>query len=154
MKTKPCFKKDLQRGQDGEAKLVEHFHLDLLPNRDPKERRWDYETRSGLKVEIKSDYWPTTTGNFFMEQWSDVAKRKLGGPWRACQDEVDCFVYFYPKENIYFYFRDVPALVEKLNQLTEEMKSTTVPNRAWNTVGWKIPRTELEDLYEVYEWEK
>ncbi len=154
MRTRPNFQKDLKRGQDGEAILLEHFHLELVPNRDRNERRWDYETRSGLKVEIKSDYYTMKTGNFFMERWSDVANRKLGGPWRAYEDEVDCFIYFYPKENTYFYFRDIPALVERLNSLTDECQECSIQNRAWTTVGFKVPREKLEDLYEVYEWKE
>jgi len=152
VKSKPNFKVDLKRGQAGEAKLVEHFHLELLPTADEKERRWDFETKSGLKVEIKSDYYTMDTGNFFMERWSDVANRKLGGPWRAYEDGVDCFVYFYPKDNLYFYFRDVPALIERLNSLTSELAEVSIQNRAWTTIGFKVPRVKLEDLYEVYEW--
>ncbi len=150
---RPNFKKDLERGKRGEALLVEHCHLSLQPNKDPDERRWDYESASGLKVEIKSDYWPTSTGNFFMEFYSDIARKKPGGPWRAYQDEVDVFIYFYPKERVYYYFRNIEALCERLNQLLDKFDGIVVHNTRWQTLGYKVPREELADLFEVYEWD-
>lgn len=152
-KPKPNFQEDLKRGKAGEEKLVKHCHLKLGPCKDEKERRWDFESASGLTVEVKSDYWPLKTGNFFMEKWSDVRTKKLGGPWRAFSDDVDVFIYFYPKENTYFYFRDVEELVARLNLLTEKLEPVTIHNRNWTTEGYKIPREELAGLFHMYTWE-
>jgi hypothetical protein len=111
--------------------------------------------------ELKSDsYCPTATHpkktrNFFMERWGNDKKRSPGGPWRAVDDAVEYFVYYFPCCQMYYVF-NAQELVDKLDTLirTKECTKKVIHNRTgkseWNTIGYTVPISALEDVSRVY----
>lgn len=145
------FKEQLQCGERGEELFLEHYpkRLRIHPDRDG-----DFiEEHSGRKIELKTDtYNINKSPNFFIERWSDVHREKPGGPWQALEHGCDIFCYMFVRHNIYFQFNDLPALVEKLEDLTGSKGLIYIKNGRWITAGHKVPRRDLEELYDVYEF--
>jgi len=145
------FKAQLEVGDRGEQLFLEHYprKLTIYP-----ERAYDFTCSSGAKIELKTDtYNMEKTENFFMERYSDVHRETVGGPWRAAGDDVDIFCYYFVRHNTWFQFNDIPALVERLNELTTGKGLVYIKNRGWVTGGYKVKRDELEDLFDVWEFE-
>lgn len=136
------FKEMLQWSNEQEQQFMKTYKKHkLIPSTD---RKWDFTTPRGLKVELKSDtYDADKTGNFFLERYSDMYKKTPGGIWRSAQDGVDIFIYHFVSNNVYYEFRDLPDLVKVLDKLTEKMYVVGVRNKAWITGGYKIPRDLL-----------
>ena len=88
----------------------------------------------------------TETPNFFMEHLSDIKSGKLGGPWRALQDNVDYFVYMYLAERKCFWFKPKP-LVEFLNTYIKTKSYKVIRNRGWSSHGYTVPRESVEHLF-------
>lgn len=140
------FKEMLAYGQEQERKFIKIYKTHKLALSE--DRRWDYLTPRGLKVELKSDtYDYTKTDNFFMEKYSDMAKKSPGGPWRAAEDGVDIWIYWFPKNKVYYEFRNLDELIKVLNEMTEKMYVIGIKNQAWITGGFKVPRDMLHKYY-------
>lgn len=146
------FKLQLQTGDRGEQLFLERYptKIEIYPGRE-----YDFtclETKA--KIELKTDtYNIEKTSNFFMERFSDVHRETIGGPWRAARDNVDIFCYYFVRHNIWFQFNDVPALVERLDRLTENKGLVYIKNKGWITAGYKINRDTISDLYDVWEFD-
>ena len=140
------FGEQLGVGQDGEDIISKVYPRKLTVYTG---REYDFTVEdTGAKVEVKADtYDMTKTPNFFMERYSDNSRRTPGGVWRAAEDSVDIFIYVFPKNSTYFEFTDVPALLEILNELTQDSRLVYIKNRSWWTAGYKVPRDSLSDYY-------
>ena len=147
------FKAQLEVGDRGEQLFLERYprKIEIYPGRE-----WDFTVQStGEKLELKTDtYNIDKSPNFFFERFSDVYKQTPGGPWQSYSHGVDIFCYYFVRHNVWFEFRDMEALLERLNKLTENKGLVYIKNRGWVTGGYKIPRNLLEDLYTVWEFDK
>lgn len=147
--TKFDFREQLQVGQQGEQDFLEHYpeELTIHPGYDG-----DFILPCGGKLELKTDtYSMAKTSNFFIERWSDFHRKKPGFVWQAREHGCTRLCYYFVRDSTYFEFRDLEALQKRLEELTEGMSYIMVKNKGWLTVGYKVPRAALEDLYE--EWE-
>jgi hypothetical protein len=143
--------KQLKIGQAAEKLMMTKYPVTL--SLVTGHRNWDLESSCGLRVELKTDSYPMAkTENFFMERWSVQEKDKPGGPWQAMEKGANTFLYYFSSDDTYFECRDIPALVEALNGLTNKLKPVIVKNVAWTTVGYKVPRHLLEEHFEEYGW--
>jgi len=108
-----------------------------------KDRAFDFHLKDGKTVELKSDsYAMEDTENFFMEI---SAHGGLGGPYRALNDNVDFFIYYFLKNKTFFWF-DTKKLCAKLDELilTKKYKIKSIRSTSWVVEGYTIPRSDLE----------
>jgi len=110
----------------------------------------DFIRPDGLRVEVKTDWYALDkTEFFFMERWSDVDKEKPGGPWQSF-GKSDIFVYLFIRDGVYFEFPDMPALLDRLEELTATLKLIRIPNRGYAGGGYKVAIKDLTDLFIDY----
>lgn len=129
------FKTDLARGHEGE----EAFHR-LRPELIRLDGRGaDFIDANGKTYEIKTDSY--TSGNFFIEVFSDLERGKKGGPWQSAEKKIDFYVYSFPKLAITYIFI-VDDLLAQL-ALIKNPNVRSVKNRSWITVGWLVKINEL-----------
>lgn len=147
------FKTQLSVGDSGEKLFLEHYpkKIQLYTGRE-----YDFDClETGRKLELKTDTYPMIkTPNFFMERYSDSDKKSNGGPWRAAADSVDDFFYMFVSDRVWFHFANPVALVEKLDKIIKDkkLKPMSVMNIKWRTVGYKILRSDVSDLYEEHKF--
>lgn len=135
------FKEQLIVGNKGEK-----IFLELYPEAKKEDtKKYDFSFR-GKTVELKTDtYSMEETGNFFMEHIADIKTGKVGGPWRALEDNVDYFVYMFLQEKCCFWFEPKP-LVEYLDKYIKTVGYKTIRNKAWTSRGYTLPRELVENL--------
>lgn len=138
------FQTSLAKGKAGEA-LILKLWPELMATDG---RKGDFLLGADkLKVEVKSDsYGLHGSPNFFFERYSNASKGSPGGPWQALAHGCNLFVYFYPSDRVAFIF-DTVIVVNLLNQLITSLQPVEVQNRGYTTIGFKVPRSELEGLY-------
>lgn len=145
------FQAQLKVGTRGEELFLEHYPepLEVIPIHAS-----DFRVKTtGKIIELKTDtYNINKTSNFFMERWSSVYDERPGGPWQALAHRADIFCYMFVRHNIYYEFNDLPALVKRLEDLTKGKGLVYIKNQTWITGGFKVPRSELEDLYDIWEF--
>lgn len=146
-----AFKAQLRAGQIGEI-IYQAAHRDDLLKLDGFQSDFIHKP-TGQGLELKTDYYPLDkTPNFFFERYSNKEKGTPGGPWQAMGHGSDLFVYFYVSSLTYFTF-DTKALVGKLEQLIPALEPWDVRNKTHTTVGYRVRRDELTELYQVTELE-
>lgn len=152
------WKEQLSIGEQGEESFKAiwktNFHSSLIkaPVRD-----YDFLTEEGLKLELKSDnYAPDKTPNFFFERFSVLAQQKPGGPWQSYEKGADLFVYQFVLTSEAYIFRDITALIARIDYLVHEhsLKPRKVANRTYFASGYAVERTLFKDLYEYIKLEK
>jgi hypothetical protein len=138
------FNTQLSTGDVGE-KDFQKYYSELNPEKSAEDLKYDFKLINGDTLELKTDtYDMDATPNFFMEYYSDMRKMKVGGPWRAFQDEVDVFVYYFLSNRTFFWFRTKTlheALEKYISESNPRLKS--VPNKGWITQGFTVPREIL-----------
>ena len=130
-------------GDKGEKSFVESYP-ELAPVKS-EDRAIDFILKTGASVELKTDdYDMAATENFFMEVTSHG---KLGGPYRAKQDNVDYFVYYFIKNRTFFWF-DTVKLCDALDLIipAKKLKLKTIRNNGWEAQGYAVPRESLESV--------
>lgn len=144
------FKTQNKVGKKGEAfiKRVWPLPLKKLEGKGP-----DFLDINGDLLEIKTDTWDMEKSpNFFVEIWSVLPQGekpgKRGGPWQALEKGSTVYIYLFISNRTYFVFRDIPKLVERLEELTKGKGYVYVRNNGYTTAGVKVKRKDLEDLYE------
>lgn len=136
------FHSDLARGKTGETTFLLLFNK-LQPTDG---RTGDFLTPGGEKLELKTDsYSFNKTGNFFIERYSSIEVLSPGGPWQAKAHGCKYFAYYYINEQVGWVW-ETDALVLALDSIVGTLKPTEVKNRKWTTVGFKVPRTALQNL--------
>lgn len=145
------FQQQLKVGSRGEELFLERYPEKIELADD---HYCDFRIKSdGRIIELKTDtYSIEKTDNFFIERWSDVHTRAPGGPWQANKYGASIFCYYFIRNNIWFQFEDIPALLERIEELTASAGLVYIKNRRWVTGGYKIKRADLEDLYDIYEF--
>lgn len=137
------FNTQLVAGNEGESDFVKYY-ADEGPVKS-SDRSYDFLLANGKKVELKTDtYDMNDTMNFFMEMFGNVADSKIGGPWRALQDGVDFFVYYFPKNKIFFWF-ETTTLCKALDVVIagNYIKPKEIRNKGWTTLGYAVPRESI-----------
>lgn len=129
------FKKDLARGHAGEVAFHKlKPHLTRLDGRGA-----DFIDADGKTYEIKTDSY--TSGNFFMERWSDFERQKAGGPWQSKEKNIDFYCYSFPKLATTYIFT-VTDLLSQLEKI-QKPNARSVQNKSWLTIGWLVPIQSL-----------
>lgn len=138
------FKSSLAKGKVGEALLLEAMP-ELVPLNG---RRSDFiHSVTEELYELKSDqYDMRNTENFFIETWSDLDKKKRGGPWQALEHNSKYWIYMFVKNRTLFVF-NTAELVNHLDGTIDNYDNINIPNIAWTTQGIKVPRTYLWHLH-------
>jgi hypothetical protein len=139
------FKTQLRLGQMGEMMFEQAFQgkYEKLDGKGSDFRC----TSTGVGIELKTDFWSlASTPNFFIERWSDVEKKKPGGPWQALEKGSTRFYYFYVPDLTLFEF-DTASLVSALEPIIVSIKPFDVKNERWTTQGFRVPRELLKDQY-------
>ena len=148
MSSGPDFQTDLERGQEAEKKFMKLHCLDL---KKPTHLKWDFDGPNGERVELKADsYDPNRTPNLFMERWSDVDRKKPGGPWRALENGANIFCYWFVMGDYFLECRNLPGLVKFLDEEILTAKKVSVKNKTWTTVGYLVPRDRLLMYFDFY----
>ncbi len=133
------FKEQLEKGNAGEKIFITNY-ASLKPVKSEKERYFDFTLKDGKKVELKTDtYSMDATPNFFMERFGDIVTKKSGGPWRATEDKVEFFVYFFLKDKTFFWF-EPKKLCKFLDKYIEGKSYRPIPNKGWVAGGYPVPR--------------
>ena len=105
-------------------------------------------------AELKTDdYDMEVSPNFFMEFTTDSGNgKKPGGPWRARNDKIDFFVYYFIRHSVFFWFR-TDDLCKFLDDYVERSGLSTVPvanidanGTPYHALGYKIPRRKVQHL--------
>lgn len=138
------FKASLSRGQVGEI-LYMNAHNGKLEQLDGFKS--DFKViETGELVELKTDYYSMEkTPNFFFERFSDVDKKKPGGPHQAILNGSSLFVYFYVKDLVFFEF-NTEKLIKVLDELIPSLRPTDVKNTSYVTRGYLVPRAKIIDI--------
>lgn len=156
-KSKPVhsFKEQLEIGNRGEQIIFQHFHVPLAfyPGRG-----FDFTTKNRPRknVELKTDDFNLDkTENFFIERWSDIYRKKPGSLWQSKEKGVDWFVYYFVRNDRYFFFDNLPKLIERVEEIIDQYKLglIAVKNYGYITGGYKVPRLLLKDFYVEYEFD-
>lgn len=144
------FKTQLKTGDNGEAVILAKYPGKLQKYSG---REYDFDClETGHKIEVKTDTYPMEkTPNFFMERYSDNFKQTNGGPWRACADNIDIFLYYFATNGNCFRFTNLKELTERLDRIVvdQKLRPMFIKNKAWTTSGYKINRNDISDLYDI-----
>ena len=140
------FNEQLEVGDVGESDFKSYYSV-LSPVKS-KEYAIDFTIKNNKTVELKTDsYDMNDTENFFMEKISDINSGKLGGIFRAKQDNIDFFVYYFLKNKKFFWFH-VPQVYDRVQEIIDTKKPhlKTIKNKRWTTHGYALPRVLFQDL--------
>jgi hypothetical protein len=148
------FKDQLAIGEDGERLFIECYPRPLRKNHS---RNSDLVCLvTGERIELKTDTYPVgETDNFFIERWSNLEEQKPGSLWQS-RRKADVFIYYYSNDGLYWEFRNIKALIKRLEDLEKQglLPVRTVPNKGWTTSGFLVKRRLIEDLAEGLKLEK
>lgn len=145
------FDKQLKVGDQGEQFFLEHYprKLEII-----KHRYCDFKVKTSNElIELKTDtYDMLKTSNFFFERYSDYNAQSPGSVWQSRPKNVSIFCYLFINNKTWFEFRDLDKLIDRLDNIINDKKlgKIFIQNRGWTTVGYKINRDDLKDLYKVY----
>ena len=135
------FQKQLGIGSAGENLFLQRYKGSTKTDG----RKSDLTFQEKL-VELKTDtYSMERTSNFFMEHYGSIEGQKIGGPWRAAQDDVHYFVYLYIEQQAFYWFESKP-LVKFLDTYIKQLKPKTVRNKGYTTLGYAVPRAGVDHL--------
>ena len=130
-------------GKKGEDFFYENYKNFLNKSDD---LRWDFTTKSGLKIDLKCDQYPShATKNIFVETIANTNKKSKGGPYKSAQDGVDLFVYMFQDTKEVYCFRP-SELIDVVEKESSNLFIRTVRNKTYNTQGYAIPKVKVLDI--------
>lgn len=140
------WKEQLEKGTKAEKLFLDLCHLRLTKS---DTRDYDFVTRDGRRVELKTDFYgELRSENFFIERWSVVEQEKPGGPWQSKDKKVDLFIYLYADTGTYYVFNDLKTLCKTVEKLS--LPLVFVRNKGYNGGGFKVPREDIRHLCRRY----
>ena len=146
MRTPFQFNRQLKIGDQGEAWLFENYHTPLT-RYEP--HAYDFVDHLGRPLELKTESRSLeSTPNFFIERWSDMDKKKPGGPWQSIEKGVEVLVYLFLPSQTYFVFDSLPLLIHTVEEL--DLKPKVIQNVRYRASGFVVPREALSHLYKEY----
>lgn len=132
------FNKQLKLGNKGEVFFKKCYKSRICIKSD-LDLRYDILIDKSKTVELKTDYWPLSkTSNFFMEYYGNEEKKKLGGPWRSLQDNIDFFVYCFVNDKTFYWF-ETKKLCKILDKHLDKFAARKIHNKTWNSLGYLVP---------------
>jgi hypothetical protein len=142
------FNKQLNTGNLGES-LFYQAHCGTLNRTDG--RKNDFQVKeTGEGLELKTDtYSMAKTPNFFIEHISNESKGSPGGPWQSLANGTPNFVYFFVSDLTCFQFK-TDELCARLDLIIPTLKPVRVENPKYTTIGYRVPRDTLADIYREY----
>ncbi|MBF2056184.1 MAG: hypothetical protein IGQ45_02945 [Cyanobacterium sp. T60_A2020_053] len=132
--------------------LKKNYNFANLEHKIGKEEKADaYDSISGEWLEIKVDY--TTYPNHFVERYSSLEDKKLGGPWQYLHRGVKYYVFFYKKLGDIYVF-ETQALVIRIetllknNIISDHNNGGKVEQRNayYHTYGYKVSKKLIDDI--------
>lgn len=145
------FKTQKELGIEGERQFTERYQALYNPIKSTTDLSFDFTLRTKTKCELKTDsYLMDNTPNYFMERWANGNRTKDGGPWRALNDSVPIFVYFFINNQEFHWFR-TEKLIIALNELVinTDPALISVKSDEWNVWGYLIPRKDIENIVKI-----
>lgn len=137
------FKTDLERGKAGEALFLTHFPQYEALNGYESDFR---NKETGDLAELKTDYYDMDkTPNFFIELWSDINTKRLGGPRQAKKHGSKYYYYLYINNMIIYEF-NVEDLCAFIGLNEDNYSNRYIHNESWCTEGLLVPREDLKHL--------
>lgn len=144
------FKQQLTRGASGEKWLDDFFAqwYIIVPATMEQQRQGidrifvRKENNAVYRVEYKTDWTASKTGNAFVETISVDATNKPG--W-AYSSQSDYLIYYIPGDMLIY----VIQFLELRGQLPKwcvEFRSRRIPNKGYCTVGLLVPLAEFERI--------
>lgn len=108
----------------------------------------DYLDEDGNAWELKSDQYPmASTGNVFLERWSDLERLRPGGPFQSFGRGAKYYAYMYAQDRVAFVYlvTDLIAYIEAQEKINA-LRPKYIQNKRYTTVGYAIPRADIEHL--------
>ncbi len=143
------FNEELKKGKQGEKEFYEKYKPQC-PSLIHLCERGDVTSvdfiLNGKGVEVKSDKYPLTTENYFIERYSNIDVQSPGGPWQAKKKGADYFVYHYLNTKYYAWFSLTDSYFEVLEDVISKLDPVRIPNKTWTTVGYKVNRDNFLSL--------
>jgi hypothetical protein len=137
------WERDFQKGEKGEKEFYGYLKR-RYPNKNIKWLQKAHEADFMIdddKVELKTDF--TKHTNFFIEYFSNIDTRRMGGPYQASEYNARHFIYwFVDKRNPYQWccFRFLlKELIDWLNINKNCYQTRRKLNKGFVTLGHIIP---------------
>jgi hypothetical protein len=137
------FKTDLNRAKEIEVKICNSLSGTLLES-DTIQEGGDFHI-DGFQFELKADFRAEDTGNLFIEHYSNIESKRLGGPYACIQKEVYVILYVLPKQNRVLAF-EPETLVDFVELHQSQFRLINIKNKNHTTAGYAIPIKDLEEL--------
>lgn len=138
------FQKQLKSGELGEQHFIKCYHK--LNPRKSSAREVDIFINENDTVELKTDsYNPEKTPNFFIELIGSSKTGKLGGAHLAKINSITYFVYHYPMDGSFYWFRP-KDLADFIDENFNKYQKREIRNYGWTSTGILLPREEVEHL--------
>jgi hypothetical protein len=141
------FDKNLKKGEAHEAKFYTYLKT-KYPNRDVKWLKTNFEADfmiDDFKLELKTDF--TRHSNFFMEYYSNIETKRMGGVWQAAGYKARYYAIWYvDPSNAHqwsCYCFETKPLLEWLEAHKDEYPTGKVKNEGYTTLGFVIPMHRL-----------
>lgn len=138
------FHKQLKTGDAGEQWLLQNYDR---PLRLYEGREFDFYDDLNRRVELKTETRSLEDSpNFFIERWSDISKKKPGGPWQSV-DKADVLVYLFLPSQTYFVFDSIPLLISEIEERKLTLKE--IQNKGFTAGGFVVKRNSLAHLFRM-----
>jgi hypothetical protein len=136
------FKKDLKKGQDAEHNFFMKFQQHMTRTDG---RRGDFLINKTEEIlELKTDFYdPDSTPNIFIEKYS--YQDKPGGPFQSKEHGVSYYAYWFPKTDLLLLF-NVDQLIKRIKKLEANLKTVSIKNKNYSTLGYLVDRNLLQDI--------
>lgn len=135
------FNKQLSVGNNGEENFLK-FYKDRNARKGDG-RVVDLFIDKDKTVELKSDTYPSK--NFFMERYGSNVTMKSGSVWRSLEESISFFVYYFIKEQTFYWFEPAP-LAEFLDKYILKLQPRQIHNKGYYSIGYIVPVKDIEHL--------
>lgn len=148
------FEQQLEKALPDEKEAIEILNryegFENFQHREGAEHPADaYDPINDYWLELKVDYYKTH--NHFIERFSNLAKKKYGGPWQYNKRGVKYYAFYY-KEIEELYVFEIKSLLERLTELnesgiiTKKNASKVKQNKDYVTYGYRVRKSLLRDV--------
>jgi len=135
------FAKQKAAGKIGEADFFKYYAYLGVKKEDGL--KWDFSL-DGDGIELKLDSWKMCeTPNLFIELVSNVDKQTKGGVYRAFEDKVKYFVYYYIQDKTFLWY-DVGGLYQFVKKNEPNLVLKTIRNKKYESLGALVKRRDVE----------
>lgn len=137
------FQQQKKFGDQGEADFFKYYAV--LGIKKENGRKWDF-SMDGQGIEVKQDSYPMSkTPNLFIEKFSNIETGKKGGIYRAHNDKVKYFVYYYANDGVFLWY-DVELLYKFIVKNEDDFVKKVIRNKNYKSEGLLVPRKCVESF--------